>query len=65
MTALPPIGTRVRCKTTGRVGTVTADWGRTEITDAPYDIAWVRWPQGGGAWFTADEIEELTDNEAR
>lgn len=53
---LPPIGTRVRCKN-GMVG-VTEE---LLYPGCPLRVVFVRWPQGGGAWFTADEIEETDD----
>jgi hypothetical protein len=55
VTALPPIGTRVRCKATGYVGTVLAH-GRVDLARVL-----VEWADGREAFLTADEMEETDD----
>lgn len=54
MNDLPPIGAKVRVS--NGVGEVKRhiDWS---LTGTP--MARVAWPAGGGAWVTADEIEEV------
>ena len=57
MTALPPIGTRVRYKTTGKVGVVAHQTVSRQLLYIKFS------PHSVGTWFTADEIEELTPDD--
>jgi len=57
VTALPPIGTRVRYKTTGKVGVVAHQTVSRQLLYIKFS------PHSVGTWFTADEIEELTPDD--
>ena len=66
MSDLPPIGATVhnRGGGTGIVERRAAVLRRPDGTLSP-PAAFVRWPEGGGAWFTANELEPAGDDGMR